>query len=256
MKRVTYMSYVTYRCSVSYITLSCHTLMQSNAECKQHPKPIASIWFTKKKSDHVWMRCVTQKWGMSHVKADCTVPWYVTWLIDMWHDSLICDMTHWCVNESCHISRHRATHFWVALCLDMWHEACHMWRRIALCLDMWHEWVALCRDMRDMRLWISCTVPWYVTWLISVWGDLFIRDVTRLYACEATVWAFRFHFTFACDMTRFVDTTRFLLHHKSGVFIEISHVTCVGGLQAVRPNSRLATRCNTLQHTVILYNAL
>jgi len=95
--------------------------------------------------------------------------WYVTWLIDMWYDPLICDMTHWPVTWLIAIWRDSficdVTHSYVTWLIDLWRDS--------LICDMTH---------------------WYVTWLIDMWRDSLIYDMTHSYVtqpystCLVNIW--------------------------------------------------------------------
>jgi len=61
-------------------------------------------------------------YGMGHDSLICDIT-RVTWLIDVWYGSLICDMTHWYVT-------------WL---IDMWHDSliCDI-TRVTWLIDVWH----------------------------------------------------------------------------------------------------------------------
>jgi len=96
-------------------------------------------------------------WHMTH--------WYVTWLIDMWHDSLICDMTHWYVT-------------WL---IDIAHNSliCNMTPGHDIAsVGHWRQHQGA--DFVGPTSWWAYCRAGMVPWLICVWYDLFIWDVTHL----------------------------------------------------------------------------
>ena len=99
----------------------------------------------------VWWRCL----------ALC-VHVYGTWLIDMWHDSLIWDMTD-------------AYGTWL---IHMWHDSC-IWdtthQYLIWLLHMWHD-SSICDKLQHMGhdLSICVIIPSYGTWLIC-WLTLYVH---------------------------------------------------------------------------------
>ena len=116
----------------------------------------------------MWMSHVTYEWVMSHMNESCQwvtyelylfekgVHWvdvylhtHVTWLLFMWHDSFLCDMTHSLVTW--------LIHMWhVSFPCDMTHS------HVTWLIHRWH--VSFTRDMTHS----------HVTWLIHTWHDSFM----------------------------------------------------------------------------------
>ena len=90
--------------------------------------------------------CCCRRWGWPSLR------WFD--FVDVWHDSLVCDMTRWCV----------------AWLIDVRHDSliCGMtcWC-VAWFMDVWHD--SLMCDMTH----------WYVAWLVDVWHDSLICGMTR-----------------------------------------------------------------------------
>jgi len=113
------------------------------------------------------------KWDMVFFLRDMTRS-YVKWMIRMWHDSFVCAMTHSYVTWLVH------TGYDSFMC------------------DMTRPCVKLRIRMRNETLKCDMT-HLYVTWLVYMRHDAFIFDMTRSYVtCLVQMW----HDSFACDTTR------------------------------------------------------
>jgi len=144
---------------------------------------------------------------------------YLQWLVHMCHDSFTCDVTH--------------TRYDSWMC-DMPSGDIHVWRDLFICA-MTHSHVTWRIDTR-YDSWICDMAHAYVTWPIYVWRDSFIWDVTHSYGKSHT------HLLWLDHIWR--DSCIFGMTHSYGTWlIHMSHLVSMGTRQ------RIATHCNTLQHT-------
>jgi len=99
---------------------------------------------------------------------------YMTWLIRMWHDSFIYDMTPSYVTWRIHMWH---ASFIFDMTLSRVTCLIHIWHDSFTC-DMTHSYVTWLIHMRHDSFICDMTHS-YVTWLIHMWHDSFICDMTH-----------------------------------------------------------------------------
>jgi len=142
-------------------------------------------YMCRERSCSLWTRkcCYYYQWIMSDMNVTWSCPvwmWHDS-VIDTWYESLMCNTTHWCVTWLinmwhdgliCHRSVTWRIDWYLTWHVNTWHESfiCDMtdWHDMPLICDTTHWWIC------DMNYWLICDmtrsltwlVHWYVTWLI------------------------------------------------------------------------------------------
>ena len=152
--------------------------------------------------------------------------WDMTLLYNAWHDSLICDTTHWYV--TCLIDMWHYSYRWSLMIKSTWVrdiKSCHPWMNGTWLIHMWHGSYILdvsrfCRPLSITHIYVWCNVGddlyicdlthWYVTWLIDMWRDSYF-------------WTMR-HPSFICDMSDVIVTWLIDIWHDS-LICEMTHIS-------------------------------
>jgi len=135
-------------------------------------------------------------------------PWCVTWLIYIWHDSYICDMTHIRVLSYIYVTWLRliildspSKPWYVIWLIYMWH--------VSYIYDMTHRyvtWLSLrLPDFPSKSWYVTWLTHLYVTWLIYTWHDSYTCGMTQTAATrvseQVTVSFMHTRDSYICDMT-------------------------------------------------------